>query len=274
MLGKFALAMLFAASVAEAASVEPNIVGVLSKMNMTEEEFKAYMDSARESGNWTVFSDGTPEPMKFMYCNSLNAMQMALFVNEVDEILLPKIVGEYVLNTAKDRCAVSGSSRIAPACLAFGFRKSDGLALRDSFNKALSELKEDGTLAHLQTKYFTNPGTWTPEPVNFESFKDAGVVRVAVTGDLPPIDCVAINGTPAGFSTALLAEIGKRLHLNIRAVDIAAGTRAMFLASKQVDAVFWFQFDLGQDGQPDVPEDVALSDSYYEWNENLHIREK
>ena len=270
---KFVLALLLGASVAEAVPVEPNIIGVFSKMNMTEEEYQIRMDSAMESGKWGVSYDVEPEPMKFKFFDSFNRLLMALFVNEADEIILPEVSGEYLLKTLKNRYMVSGTSR-EPSCLAFGFRKSGGQALKESFDKALIEMKEDGTLAALQSTYLTDLETLTTEPVNFKKFEDARTVKIAVTGDLPPIDMVTENGTPAGFSTALLAEIGRRLHLNITLIDIAAGTRATFLGSKKVDAVFWFQLDSGSEIQPDVPEGVALSEPYYEWSGNLHIRQK
>ena len=50
-----------------------------------------------------------------------------------------------------------------------------------------------------------------PESIPFETFEGAETIRVAVTGDLPPIDYVAADGKAAGFNTALLAEIAKRL---------------------------------------------------------------
>ena len=259
---------------AKAVDVEPNIVGVLSRMSMTQEEFLAYMDSAQESGKWTVSYDVEPESMQFMYCHSFSAMRSALAVNEADEIMLPKLVGDFLIRTTPGVYTVAGVSRTAePSCLAFGFRKTDGAELKDKFDKALKDMKADGTLSRLHSMYLTDEAV-KPKPVKIAEFKDAAAIRVAVTGDLPLIDSDKKDGTPRGFNTALLSEIGKRLHLNISIVSIAAGTRAMLLASKRVDAVFWFQFDRGQDRQPDVPDGVILSEPYYEWTENIHIRQQ
>lgn len=258
---------------AEAELVKPTVVGVLTKENMTQEEFLAYMDSARESGKWTVYYNAEPKPMQFVYFYSFNTMRSALSVKEADEIILPKLVGEFLLNTTPDIYSVAGVSMTAePSCLAFGFRRSDGLALRDNFDKALKEMKADGTLSRLQSMYLTDEKD-NLKSVEIAEFNDADTIKVAVTGDLPPIDSDRKDNTPRGFSTALLAEIGKRLHLNIRFVNVAAGSRAIFLASKRVDVVLWFRFDRGQDRQPDVLDGVILSEPYYEWNEYLHIRQ-
>ena len=94
----------------------------------------------------------------------------------------------------------------------FGFRKDDDPAMRNSFNEALMSMKADGTLAILQDKYIAEPGIDEPEPVEFRVFENVDrKVKVAVTGDLPPIDFVTANGNPVGFNTAVVAEIAKRL---------------------------------------------------------------
>jgi ABC-type amino acid transport substrate-binding protein len=67
----------------------------------------------------------------------------------------------------------------------------------------------------------------------------AETVKVAVTGALPPMDYVAPDGTPAGFNTALLAEISRRMGKNIELVVVDSVGRAAALASGTVDAVFW-----------------------------------
>ena len=102
----------------------------------------------------------------------------------------------------------------------------------------------------------------------------ADTIKVAVTGDLPPIDFVLADGRPAGFNTAVLAEIGKRLRLNIELLNIDSGARAAALASGRADVIFWVQVYKDSDRQPDVPENIVLSESYFDWNKFLHIRKK
>ena len=53
------------------------------------------------------------------------------------------------------------------------------------------------------------------------------------------MDYVAADGTPAGFNTAILAEIGRRLQVNIKLVQVDSATRALALSSGMVDVVFW-----------------------------------
>lgn len=53
------------------------------------------------------------------------------------------------------------------------------------------------------------------------------------------MDYVAEDGSFAGFNTAILAEIGKRLEKNIDLVQVDSVGRALALAQGNVDAVFW-----------------------------------
>ena len=67
----------------------------------------------------------------------------------------------------------------------------------------------------------------------------AETIKVAITGLMPPIDYIAPDGTPAGFNTAVLAEISKRIGKNIELVQVNSLGRATALASGTVDVVFW-----------------------------------
>ena len=108
----------------------------------------------------------------------------------------------------------------------------------------------------------------------FEKFPDAETVKIAVTGDMPPIDYIAADGTPAGFNTALLAEIGKRLKVNIELLSVNAGARAAALASGRADGVFWFWFDKVTKTPRDVPAEVVLTEPYYSYDTFMYIGKK
>ncbi|MBQ4401303.1 MAG: hypothetical protein II832_03970, partial [Synergistaceae bacterium] len=78
----------------------------------------------------------------------------------------------------------------------------------------------------------------------------------------------------AGFSTAVLAEIGKRLGLNIELMNVESGARSAALASGRADVVFWYEVDKGAKNQPDIPEGVIVSETYYDWEKFIHLRKK
>lgn len=250
-------------------------IGILSKQNMTPEDFKKIVDASIAAGKTTLFSLGGSEKgeITFVFYDKFNAMQMALNAGEVDEIAVPEDVGNYMLNVTEGY-EIATIIRYDPIYLAFGFRKSDDPELRDKFNDTLLSMKADGTLAIIVSKFITESGLDDPEPIEFFKYSNTDTIKVAVTGDMPPIDYVAADGKPAGFNTAILAEICRRLHLNAVLINIDSGARAASLASGRCDLVFWFQTSKGNVIQADVPEGVALSESYFNWDNAYLIRKK
>lgn len=113
-------------------------------------------------------------------------------------------------------------------------------ALRDEFNAAIADMKADGTLERLVKEQIDDAiDGGEIAPIEMPKIDGADTVKVAVTGALPPMDYVAADGTPAGFNTAVLAEIGNRIGKNIELVVVDSLGRAAALASGTVDAVFW-----------------------------------
>ena len=238
-------------------------LGLLDKLNSTEERFaEAWKESFAPHGELLQVN------VKFY--STLTAMQMALNAGEIAHIVLPEPSAQYLMNTAGgyDSVLVLRSKGMG---LAFGFR-DDSKALRDEFNAALSAMRDNWVLAALEGLYISSPGTNDPQPVKFTEFPGADTVKVAVTGDLPPIDYIAPDGTPAGYNTAVLAEIGRYLKKNIQLVNIDSGARSAALASGRVDAVFWYEVEQGAKTQNDIPDGVIVSEPYYEWEKFIHLR--
>lgn len=195
-------------------------------------------------------------------------MLMALNNNDIDEMDLPGIVGAYVMNSRPDfkiNCVV----RTKPEYLAFGFLKNKGEDLCAKFNDALKAMKSDGTLDNIRQRYLKVAGE--QESVEFAKFTGADTIRVAVTGDLPPIDFVNTDGRAAGYNTALLAEIAKRLGLNVKLVYVNTGARSAALVSGRADVVFWYQLTEHNDKRYDIPDEVIVSEPYFDWTSFTHI---
>ncbi|MBQ7559786.1 MAG: transporter substrate-binding domain-containing protein [Synergistaceae bacterium] len=251
-------------------------VGVLKNLNVTEEEFQRFVEERQKNGQTQIFSTTTREDPVFVFFDTFMAMQMALNAGNIDEILLPEDTAEYLINVTEKYYYVACVVRTTPITLNFGFRANDDPALKNKFNEAIMSMKADGTLAILEDKYIANAGIGDPEPVELGRYENIDkTITVAVTGDIPPIDFVNAEGKPAGFSTAVIAEIAKRLKINVELVNIDAGARASSLASGRSDVVFWFQSYKNLDGtQPDIPKGIVLSEPYYQWNEFFHIAKR
>ena len=255
--------VLLAASLSFAAERRVIRLGLLTKLNSTEEEFS-------ETWRRTFAPNNERLDVVVRFYDSLTAMQMALNAFEINEMVLPEAAANYLLAQTRDY-EVMLVLQSRGMGLAFGFRE-DSTPLRDKFNEALASLQGEWLLAALEGRYIASPSHEDPAPVKFETFEGAETIRVAVTGDLPPIDFIAADGTPAGFNTAVLAEVGRVLRMNVELVNVEAGARTAALASGRVDAVFWYEVDASASAQPDVPEGVILSAPYYEWTKFMHLR--
>ena len=248
-------------------------MGSLTQQNMSEEEFAAFIKSQeRNFFGWKILNTNHRPEDTFTYYDSLTAMLMGLRSGKIDEAALPEPVAEYVVNTNaafEASCALHSRTTY----LALGFKNDDkGLRLQRMFNEALASMRPDRRLSILTAEYLSTPGKSQPTAAKFGHFDGAETLKVAVTGDLPPMDMIAADGTPVGFNTAVLSEIGRRLGVNIELVSIESGARTSALMSGRVDVVFWYQVYEGVDNQPDAPEGVLLSDRYYEWDNFMHLR--
>ena len=265
---KFSCAILIIILFAGVAFAEDVKVGVLTQLNMNENDYRNFVLEGRETVGFNFLSHSDEQ---FVYYDSLMALQMALNAGEIQEVQLPEVVAEYFVNSNPDLYKVSCVSQVRPTYLAFGFLKKN-TAVKEKIDSALKSLKEDGTLEKLRLDFIENFRENNVQKIKFEKFNDAEKIKVAITGDLPPIDFTAIDGTPTGFSVAMLAEIGKKLKVNIEIFDIDANARSSALASGRADAVFWYKRTRNYENQPDIPENVILSEPYYEWDKFLHIK--
>lgn len=241
-------------------------LGMITRLNASEENFGEFMKKIEETLSVKI-SSHTP-----VFFDNLNSMQMALQSKQIDEISTYRSVARYMI--AKDpRFEVLKDHSlefIDSFCFAL---RDDETELRDSLNMVIKEMQDDGTLDRLTKEYITDINAETDPPaVELPHFDSAQTIKIAVTGDLPPLDFVSANGTPAGFNTAVLAEIGQRMLKNIELVQIDSGARAAALTSKQVDVVFWAIVPVSEiiPQDSDKPSGIILSEPYYK-DKIVHI---
>ena len=248
-------------------------MGVLTKQNMSEEEFlNSVRATEADFAGWRIKNTEHISGDSLVYFDSLTAMLMALRSGRIDEAAMPAFTAEYVVNMNND-FTISCAIHMPTTHLALGFRNDEsGRRLREMVNIALNSMKSDAKLDILHAKYLGMPGKSLPAPAVFTNFPRAETIRVAVTGDLPPLDMISQGGAPIGFNTAVLAEIGRRIGFNIELVNIEASARTSSLTSGRVDAVFWYQIWQTGGKEPDLPEGVLLSEPYYGWDMFMHIR--
>ena len=156
----------------------------------------------------------------------------------------------------------------------FAVRKDD-TALKADLDKTIAAMQSDGTLDKLIKEYITDVKPDSVPKVEIPHFDGAETLKVGVTGDLPPLDLVLADNSPAGFNTALLAETSKRLNRNIEVVQIDSGARASALSSGQIDVIFWAVVPNNTEMPADIdkPDGVEFSVPYFK-DDVTHLKLK
>lgn len=262
--------------------------GILGYHGITEQAFQSGFDNFRD---FVLVSDDknnvsednfiksfVKEKRVFHFYDSLMALMMDLKAGKIDEMILPDSVGEYLISKNSFYKNVF-STEILTSNVCFGFKK-DNTALKTEFDEVINEMHSDGTLDKFEDKYIETSGDREPEPTRPLEIDNAEELKIVVTGDMPPIDMFAGDGKPAGYNTAVLSEIGKRLNKNIKFINTDAGGRSAALFSGRADVVFWYRAAQsnveGKDPLDrifaDAPEGVILSIPYYSWGNEIVIR--
>ena len=260
-------------------------IGTLQMLNMAESDY-AGVQKLRAYAGEMLNAEGIPaehpyydgmidENPEIVYFDSLNDMVMALNANQIDAIDLNRTTAEY-LCASNDGLVVLLDYQaednlltdfLFNTLMGFDFSmmlKAEKQDLADELTEALYSIDEDALDGMAET-YIDGAINGEIQTVEMPVFEGADTIRVAVTGDLPPMDYVSPDGQPAGFNVAILAELGARLGKNIELVPIAASGRPMALAADQVDAVFWSRSCMGV--QEFIDEDI-------DWTELLDIEDE
>ncbi len=238
-------------------------VGILTLLNLSNDALAAYVklscfaaSSLINSGVATLNS-GAPEylpcdTVKVVSYDTLNTLLLGLNSGEVNCALVSECVADYICNENdsfikqveySDEEDLGYLNNLMYRTITNDYALmfyQDKAEMKDEINAVLKEMKEDGTLDILIQTYIANAtNEATNHKVEFEQFDGAETIRFIVTGDMPPMDYVTVDETPTGFSTAVLAEIGKRLQKNVQVIVGENLTRALELQNGHADAAFW-----------------------------------
>lgn len=225
-------------------------IGMIKYLNASEENMNELIKKVEQKSGESISNYYT------IYYDNLVSMQMGLPAGNIDEMSTYRCVSNYITGQNPALIQVPISFKLSDSfCCAFRQEDSD---LNKEFDKALEGMLKDGTLINLTSEHITNLNAGEePQQIEMPKIAGAETIKVAVTGDLPPLDLILADGTPAGFNTAVLAEISKRINKNIELVSIDSGARAEALVSKVVDVLFWAR---RPDDHSAMPEDIDRPD--------------
>ena len=236
-------------------------IGVISHLNVSETEYNEIMQKFEKSYSPSKANISA----EYKYFDKMNDMQMALDAGQIDMLSTYQNVANYMIQRTDDKEILPSEKNLSDS-FCFAMRKGDTM-LKDDLDKAIKSMTVDGTLANLARQYIIDLKDGAEPPVvPINKIDSAETIKVAVTGDLPPFDMILADGTPAGFSTAVLAEISRRINKNIELVNVDSAARAAILTSNGADVVFWVAVPKDSTLLPadiDHPEDLATSEPYY-----------
>ncbi|MBR0289161.1 MAG: transporter substrate-binding domain-containing protein, partial [Selenomonadaceae bacterium] len=171
-------------------------LGMITHLNATEARMDEILKMVEEESkvpvsNYTV-----------TYYDNLKLMQMGIESGGVDQISVYKSVGNYVVaNNDKYEVVSDLTLKTLSDNFCFAVRKED-TALKADLDKAINEMKADGSLDKLAKEYVTDIEKGKEPPaVEIPMTDGAQIIKVGVTGDLPPLDYVSADGKAAGFNT-------------------------------------------------------------------------
>ena len=239
-------------------------LGTITRLNSDEIKFGEILDKLDVK---------TKHQPKFY--DNLKTMQLAVESGEIDQISTYRSVANY-LTAANNKFEIVPNDALNKISDYFCFAvRKDDTALKAELDKAIDDMKADGTLDKMIDEYITKAKHDNLPRVDIPKIDGAPVIKVGVTGDLPPLDLVLSDNSPAGFNTVMLAEISKRTGKNIELVEIDSGARATALTSKIIDVVFWVIVPVGKDTPADIdkPEGLELSTPYFK-DDLAHVKLK
>ena len=195
----------------------------------------------------------------FKFFDTFNSLISALSSGIIEGIETDEFVANYVFSH------MDGFTRYQPDEVPeyqVGYSmllREEDTELRDRISDTISEMKKDGTVDALKERYIDDCiAGEEPEAVVPEEIEGADMLRVAVTGDRPPMDYFSDAGEPIGFNTALVSEVGRRLGMNVEFVSIDTAARALTLESGMSDVVFWMEAgDFGNWENADIEDQPA-----------------
>ena len=258
------LALILCALIAAGCGSDKEKIGVIRYLNTSEESFDESLHANKQSLNH-----------EHIFFENLPTMIDSLQAGQIDAISTYESVATHLVAQNPDM-HFEIAEPVVTDTFCFAMR-ADETNLQKEFNRAIFSISKNGKLAQLVKKYVDDFNrAEEPPAVELPTFDGAPTIKIGVTGDLPLFDYIRADGTPAGFNTAILAEISRLIEKNFILVQVDSGARAVALSSGQIDVIFWAVKPKAYTAAPenfDKPEKMLFTKSYFA-DEIVHIRMK
>ena len=231
-------------------------IGRLTKLNITEDQLNDVLKD--------IMTNSICD--RYVFYDTITDMIMALNIGDIAVLETDQNTVRYIVS--RNDQIVDRPPYMNPNNLVFCMLlREEDTELRDQISACIAGMTEDGTIEALQQTYIENviageePGAIEPQ-----AFPGARTIRVAVTGDRPPMDYISAGGQPIGFNTAMITEVAKRLNMNVELVNVTCQARGIALATNLCDIVFWMEVGDFENWEgadlEDQPENTIVTEPY------------
>ena len=231
-------------------------IGRLSKLNITEDQLNDVLKD--------IMTNSICD--RYVFYDSITDMIMALNIGDIAVLETDQNTVRYIVS--RNDQIVDRPPYMNPNNLVFCMLlREEDTELCDQISACIAGMTEDGTIEALQQTYIEDviageePGAIEPQ-----AFPGARTIRVAVTGDRPPMDYISAGGQPIGFNTAMITGVAKRLNMNVELVNVTCQARGIALATDLCDIVFWMEVGDFENWEgadlEDQPENTIVTEPY------------
>lgn len=210
----------------------------------------------------------------FKTFDSEASLIMALDTDKIDAVWLrdfqanmySKDSDKYTTFSTENDKTLAGSARMAAAV------NTNAATDIGKINDAIASLTTDGTLDALKKEYVDDFSfTKSYESISMPKIDGAPTYKVSISGSMAPLDYIAADGNPTGYSIALLSKISETAKINFELVTVGIGTDRLELTSGKIDYIFCYTLT---DENMKKETELAFSDSYYSYSGTAFLVKK
>ena len=182
------------------------------------------------------FIDPVVPNVQHQLYNSTSDTAAALVAGKIDAMSLDMPVAMYLV-------AQNSELVLFPQVVAedrYGFAVAKSSALSEKGNAVLEMLRENGTLAQVESYWFSadESAKTMPELTHKADFDgSAGTIRYGCDITLVPMSYIGANGEPMGLDLDIIRRIAYELNMNIEFVPMSFDALLTSLAAGKMDVV-------------------------------------
>jgi ABC-type amino acid transport substrate-binding protein len=206
--------------------------------------------------------------------DSASSLIMSLDTDKIDAALLrdfqataySKDSDKYSILPSSDANKSTGYVRMAAAT---NTPAADDII---KINDALAQLKDDGVFDTLKKEYIDGFSfSKNFESISMPKIDGAPTYKISISGSMIPLDYIAADGNPTGYSISLLSKVSELAKINFELVTVGVDTQKLELLSSKTDYIFCYTLT---DERMETETELTFSDPYYSYSSTVLLVKK